>query len=69
MSESVRHYRRSRILDYIQVLATNKVVFVADWLKKIGLATNKAVFVADYINIKGCGVRESGVNPELCPQR
>ena len=50
-------------------LATNKVVFVADWLKKIGLATNKAVFVADYINIKGCGVRESGVNPELCPQR
>lgn len=21
------------------------------------------------VNIQGCGVRESGANPELCPQR
>ena len=49
------------------MLATNKVVFVADWVKKIGLATNKAVFVADYINSKGLwskGIRcESGTVP------
>ena len=32
-------------------------------------ATYRVVFVADYEIYQGCGVRESGANPELCPQR
>ena len=51
------------------MLARNKAVFVADWLKKLVLARNEAVFVADDKIYQGCGVRESGENPELCPQR